>query len=114
MTLAVMLTILLAQAAPSPSPTGSACFQEATVLKPERPDPPSSAMEYAPLYAYVAVLLAADGSVEKVVVLKSSGYGPFDLAAVRAAQHSTYRPRIANCKPIEGGYVFEASLTQGP
>lgn len=113
MTAAVMLTLLLAQA--TPSPTASPCDSKADLLKAEYPtgfDPPSEA---APLAATIAVLVGPDGHVKAASVYKSSGYLPFDAASVRAAKASKYRPQLVDCKPVEATYYFKTSLTpSGP
>jgi TonB family protein len=115
MTLAIMLTLLLAQAAPSPSPSSSysECSHEAEVVKPVEPDPTNVAIGSPDLFAIVAVAVAPNGSVEKAKIYRSSGDLWFDEASVHAARRSTYKPKVVDCKPVEGIVYFKTSLTGG-
>jgi TonB family protein len=65
------------------------------------------------LLAIVAVWVAPDGSVEKAKIYRSSGDLLFDEASVRAARRSTYKPKVLDCKPVEGIVYFRTSLTGG-
>jgi len=64
-----------------------------------------------PLYATLSVLVAPDGKIEKITIFKSSGNLGFDMASVRAAQKSVFKPKMVNCQPVEGTAVFHTSLT---
>ena len=116
--LAVVLTLLVAEATPSPTaspaptPT-SACSHDADVVKPVPPYATIS-LGTPPLYATVEVLVAPDGSVKKAHIYKTSGDLLFDQASVWAAKRSTYKPKVVDCNPVEGTYFFKTSLTQGP
>jgi TonB family protein len=70
--------------------------------------------DYQPLYATLSVLVAADGKIEKITVYKSSGNLGFDMASIRAAQKSVFKPKVVNCQPVEGTAAFRTSLTPGP
>jgi TonB family protein len=117
MMLGIMLGLLLAQASPSPSPSPSysECSHEADVVKPEEPDP--THMDIGPgspdLFAIVAVAVAPNGSVVKAKIYRSSGDLIFDEASVHAARRSTYKPKVVDCKPVEGIVYFKTSLTGG-
>jgi hypothetical protein len=111
MILAVMVTLLLAQAAPSPAASGE-CSHEADVLNPQIPDA-QPGVGSPDLFAIVAVKLAPDASVESVKVFRSSGSLSFDEASLRAAHRSTYKPKVVDCKPVESVYYFKTSMTQG-
>jgi TonB family protein len=67
--------------------------------------------DYQPLYATLNVLVAPDGTIEKVEVIKSSGNLSFDMASVQAAKRSVFRPEMLDCKPVEGTALFRTSLT---
>ena len=111
--LAVILSLLVAQVTPAPSasPTASACSHDADVLKAEVPDtmPDSEGDKFA----IVAVQVAPDGTVVKAKIYRTSGDLLFDQASVRAARHSTFTPKVVDCKPVEGTVYFRTSLTQG-
>jgi TonB family protein len=61
------------------------------------------------LFAIVAVAVAPNGSVEKAKVYRSSGNLLFDQASVIAARRSTYKPKLVDCKPVEGTVYFKTS-----
>jgi TonB family protein len=118
MTLAVVLTMLLAQATASPMPTPTtACNHDAYVVKPDYPrdfgNPFWQNGEVTALYATVSVVVGADGRVEKASINKSSGHLQFDMASVRAAKSSTYKPKMVNCQPVEATVLFKTSFTPG-
>jgi TonB family protein len=109
--IAVTLSLILAQAAPSP--TASPCQAETGLVKAEYPrgfDPPEEAR---PLSATVFVVVGSDGKVVAAKILKPSGDFSFDAASIRAAKSSTYTPKLVDCKPIEGTFLFRTSLTPG-
>jgi TonB family protein len=110
MTFAVVLGVVLAQA--TPSPAASPCQAEASVTKPVIPDVDLATREQVqPLYATVAVLVSADGKIEKTTIYKSSGSFAFDWASLRAAKLSTYKPKVVDCRPVEGTVLFKTSYT---
>jgi hypothetical protein len=113
MILAVMLSLLLAQAAPSP--TASPCQADTGLVKAEYPRGFASPEEVRPLSATVFVVVGSDGKVVAAKILKTSGDGSFDAASIRAAKSSTYTPKLVDCKPVEGTFLFRTSLTpDGP
>src|SRR5579863_733967 len=113
MALAVMLAMLLAQVTPSPSPSPSECFHDASLTRADYPKDFAPAHE-TPLYATVSVLVSADGKVEKASIYKSSGDLQFDMASIRAAKSSNFKPKRAYCKAVEGTFFFKTSLTRNP
>lgn len=60
--------------------------------------------------AVVAVTIAPDGTVAHTSVSQSSGNAAIDRATLEAAAHSTYAPKLVNCKAVEGTYLFRASF----
>lgn len=109
MTAAAALFFLLAQAAPSP--TASACDLSVDVVKPEYPRDFDLPSEVRPYRATIAVVVGPDGKVRSAKVYKSSGDLEFDMASIRAAKASKYRPQVINCKPVEATYYFLTTLT---
>jgi hypothetical protein len=47
-----------------------------------------------------------DASVKSIARQDSSGNRAFDDAAMSSALNSTYDPATANCKPVEGTYLY--------
>ena len=113
--LAVILTLLLAQATPSPMPS-DACNHEASITKSVPPDPrgldDNVLAALAPLSAGIDVVIEPDGSPGAASVSKPSGYRGFDLAAIHAAKASTYAPKVVDCKAVEGTVRFTATLQE--
>jgi TonB family protein len=60
--------------------------------------------------ADAVVTIAPSGHVSNVRVLHSSGNAAIDAAVVTAARHSTYRPKVTNCAPVEGSYIFHVEF----
>jgi TonB family protein len=103
------------EAAQAAAPTGSlvaaACAQpnaEARVVSPAMPNVPHGVKVRATVE--VAVTIAPDGKVTHATIVHSSGNETIDRAVVEAAIHSTYSPKLVNCTPVQGGYLFRADL----
>ena len=58
----------------------------------------------------VHVKIAADGKAVSTTVVHSSGNAAIDAAVVKAARQSSYSPKIANCVPVEGDYIFNVEF----
>lgn len=85
---------------------------EATVTDPEPPMLPHGLKVSG--NAEVSVTIAPDGHVLKTSLLKSSGNTTADNAVVGASRKSKYSPKIVNCTPVEGSYIFQADFKPGP
>jgi TonB family protein len=85
---------------------------EAAVTNAVQPFYPGSALEMnlGQVTVEVEVTIASNGSLSGASVHKSSGNMALDQAALRAARESTYSPKIVNCQPTQGGYLFHAVL----
>jgi hypothetical protein len=63
----------------------------------------------------VKVLLDANGLVRSASLYKAHGIGldidDFSRSAIFAAAASTYRPEVANCRPVSATYVFTVEFT---
>lgn len=96
----------------TPAPLCSNPNQDASVTDPVAPEYPDSArdMGYGSVSVLVQVTLDARGSLVDAKIAQSSGNGAFDRSALRAARESTYAPRIANCQPAAGTYIFRADF----
>ena len=85
---------------------------DATVTDPEAPILPHGLKVSGSVE--VSVTIAPDGHVVKTSLLKSSGIKTADTAVVEAALKSKYSPKIVNCSPVEGGYIFQADFKPAP
>jgi TonB family protein len=79
-------------------------------LNPAAPELPTSPRLTATLSAVVLVKVGADGKAHGAAVYKSSGNATFDRAVIVAAEKSTYTPRLVNCEPESGVYLFKADF----
>jgi TonB family protein len=61
-------------------------------------------------YVTVAVTIAPSGRVVHTAILHSSGNTDIDNAVAAAARQSKYSPKIVNCTPVQGSYVFRADF----
>ncbi len=95
----------------SASLVAAACPQpnvDAQVLKPAMPNVPHGLNVTATVE--VGVTIAPNGKVIATSIVRSSGNATIDQAVVNAAMHSTYSPKLVNCAPVEGGYLFRADF----
>jgi TonB family protein len=81
---------------------------DALVTKPAEPQMPRGFK--AGGSAVVAVTIAPNGSVTHASVLKSSGNAQIDRSVLDAARHSTYSPKLVDCKAVTGSYLFRADF----
>ena len=58
----------------------------------------------------VQVTIDAQGRLLDTKIFQSSNNAAIDQSALRAARQTTYAPRIANCAPAEGTYIFHADF----
>lgn len=85
---------------------------DATVTNVATPDYPDSArdLQLGNVSVLVKVTLDARGALVGATIAQSSGNLAVDDAALRAARQSTYAPRIVNCVPSAGSYIFRADF----
>jgi D-alanyl-D-alanine endopeptidase (penicillin-binding protein 7) len=74
------------------------------------PPRPSNGAKNARGWATIRVTVAANGKVTKALVDKSSGNAAVNEAALAAAEHSTFTPKMLNCKPVPGTYLFKVTM----
>jgi protein TonB len=97
---------------PSPKPACEAPHVDATVVKVAEAEYPETARQSGAVGSVdVEVSLTATGAVTGTSIYKSSGNAALDAAGVRAAQDSTYKPELLDCKPSPGTYLFHADFT---
>lgn len=85
---------------------------DALVQKPAMPQLPHGVKASGSVE--VTVTVSPNGKVSAAKVLRSSGTDAVDQAVVTAARQSTYSPKIVNCTPVEGSYIFRADFTPSP
>jgi protein TonB len=101
-----------------PAPAGTpkpACANpnvEATVTNPVQPDYPESARDLGlgAVSVEVEVTVGPSGNLIDAKVYKSSSNMAIDQAALRAARQSTYSPKLVDCQPATGNYLFRADF----
>lgn len=86
---------------------------EVTVTSPVQPDYPASARDLGlgTVTVDVEVTVGASGNVIGALVSRSSSNMAIDQAVLRAARESTYSPRLVDCHPTQGNFLFRANLT---
>lgn len=86
-------------------------FVPASVVHATQPTWPSTVRSLLTnLTTEVEIAVNSDGSLAGAWVYTPSGIADLDLAALRAAEASTYRGGIALCKPAPGNYLFRADF----
>lgn len=101
------------QNSPSAAVAAAACANpniEPSVVVPVPPDLGKSKVPKQNYSAVVAVTIAPNGKVAGAKVYKSSGNATVDSAVVAAAEKSTYSPKLVNCAPAQGTYLFRADF----
>ena len=86
--------------------------QEASVINAMSPDYPESVRDLGlgRVSVLVQVTIDAEGRLVDAKIFQSSNNAAIDQSALRAARQTTYAPRIANCAPVEGTYIFHADF----
>jgi TonB family protein len=90
----------------------AACSQpnaEARVVSAAMPNVPRSLHVRATVE--VAVTIAPNGKATGATFVHASGNATIDRAVVEAALHSTYSPKLVNCTPVQGSYLFRADFS---
>jgi len=100
---------------PPPTPAPPKCktpYQDATVVQQVTPDYPESARELGlgEVTVQVEVTISPSGSLQSAKLYSQSGNMALDQAALSAAKQSTYAPKVVNCDPIEGTYLFKVTF----
>lgn len=100
----------------TPVPSASACpTTQAVVRKAVRAHfPPSANSIKGRITTLVTIVVSPDGVVRTAVVRKSSGYPDADAEAVKAAKLSEYTPKMEDCHPVYGWYIFRADFEPDP
>ncbi|MBV9272060.1 MAG: energy transducer TonB [Candidatus Eremiobacteraeota bacterium] len=81
----------------------------APVVVPEYPEAAKGA-GVPEVTVIVRLSILADGEIDGVAIVQSSGNAPIDAAALNAARQSKYSPKKLNCIPFAGIYLFRATF----
>lgn len=96
----------------TPKPACKTPYQDATVVQQAQPEYPDSAREQGlgEVQVAVKVTIGPSGSLVNAAISQSAGNMALDQAALSAARQSTYAPKIVNCQPIQGDYLFRVTF----
>lgn len=96
-------------------PIANNCNRDATVQRQVSPDYPESArgLGLGQVTVVIRVYINPDGKAVAWRVTQSSGNVAIDQEAGKAAVQSTYTPRLKNCKPAAGLYLFKVTFSPG-
>jgi len=88
------------------------CSSPVTIVHAAEPDiPASDAKAHPNAEVTLAVTVTAHGTPSSIEIVKATGDVAIDGAVARAAQRSTYKPEIRNCRPVSGGkYLFHVQI----
>jgi TonB family protein len=98
----------------TPLPSAAPCQAEVGVEKSVTPNGFGRIQTEGEISTTIAVVVGADGKIEKAAVYKPSGVAAFDQASLQAARASTYRPKIVDCTPVESMYYFKTTFAPNP
>ncbi len=94
--------------APPATPGCAIPFRDATLDTGATPEYPQSAIDenLGRVQVQVEVTVGPSGSLEGATIYSGSGNSAIDREALRVARESTYRPKIVNCEPTSGSYLY--------
>jgi protein TonB len=77
-----------------------------------QPEYPDAAREQGlgEVQVAVKVTIGPSGSLVNATISQSAGNMALDQAALAAARQSTYAPKIVNCEPVTGDYLFRVTF----
>jgi TonB family protein len=96
---------------PDKTPECEEPYARARVAQLARPFYPGTLVNFASGTALVGVDLSAAGAVENVALVRSTGNHFLDLAALKSAASTIYRPEYFRCQPIAARYLFSIRLS---
>ncbi len=88
------------------APTCPNAYREASVVNQAAPDPDLARRENVYSVVLLQVTIGPLGEVLSATIYKSSDNAAVDRAAIVAARQSTYAPKLDNCFPVKGDYLF--------
>lgn len=95
-----------------PTPTCPNPNSDVTVMKYVKPEYPESAryLNRGEVTAQVEVTVDATGKPVAAMIYKSANNLAMDQAALQAARQSSYTPKLVDCTPTQGEYLFRADF----
>lgn len=87
---------------------------DVTISNPATPRFPEGETFHGLVRGSARVTIGPDGDVVNAKIAKSTGNAALDQSVLKAAKQSTYTPKIANCKPVEGTYLFFVQFSGNP
>jgi TonB family protein len=108
----VLAALVLLSVIDSQTPSCDDPFRDGRVVKAVSLGYPDSAMKLnlGPLTVLVEVTVNPDGTLASSTIFRSSGNADVDQAALSEARASTYAPKLVDCKPVSGQYLFRAEF----
>jgi protein TonB len=96
----------------TPKPACKTPYMDATVVNQAQPEYPDSARDLGlgEVQVAVEVTISPTGSLVGTKIAQSGGNMALDNAALAAARQSTYSPKIVNCQPVQGDYLFKVTF----
>ena len=90
-------------------------FRNAETIRAVTPDYPNAArkLNLGEAHVMVLVTLSPKGAIINARITHSSGDHSIDMAALDAARKTTYAPKIVDCKPITGTFLFRFDFSFG-
>ena len=103
-------------ASPAPAATPASCpdpNREAHVVEQAQADYPQSAEELGlgDVTVEVKVTVGPSGELVSEEIYQSGHNAEIDREALRVARASTYAPKLVNCAPTTGDYLFDVEFT---
>jgi protein TonB len=96
----------------TPKPACATPYQDATVVQQAQADYPDQARDLGlgEVQVAVQVTIGPTGNLVDATIAQSGGNMSLDRAAIAAARQSTYAPKIVNCQPVTGSYLFRVTF----
>ncbi len=95
--------------APAVAAAGKGCVTpnaDVAVAHGKTPDIPKGEKLHGTVTGTSRVTIGPNGEVVSARIERSTGDAAFDQAVLNAAKGSTYSPKIVDCKPVQGAYLF--------
>lgn len=97
---------VLMPATAASAPPANSCNHEGRVATSAHAVYPASLRVPQTTTALVKVTIGADGSLLDEKIAQSTGSDALDQSALDAAKHSSYSPKLVDCKPVAAAYIF--------
>jgi|SRR5579884_843791 len=98
--------------ASTPKPACKTPYQDATVVQQATAEYPENARELGlgEVQVAVQVTIGPSGNLVNAKIAQSANNMSLDNAALAAARQSTYAPKIVDCQPVQGDYLFRVTF----